>query len=163
MEKDSRLCLAHMITQIPSTQMPHLKIFHAVTPGFKMGTTTFAFIPQLEQEARTMVAALLPYLRAKHGDNVFKFFTPAAVDRAQSCKWDPETNQVLSPHDKSVDEATTLDAEFHFEGEVEIEMPATGPAPIQEGRQLFLTQRIRSLLFEPRLGSKAGSQRSQVQ
>jgi hypothetical protein len=46
-----------------------------------MGTTTFAFIPQLEQEARIMVAALLiPYLRAKYSDNVFKLFTPAGAD-----------------------------------------------------------------------------------
>ena len=57
-------CLAELITTIPSTTYPHLKIFHSVTPGYQIGTTTFAFIPQLEQEARTMVAALLPYLRA---------------------------------------------------------------------------------------------------
>jgi hypothetical protein len=76
----------------------------------------FVFIPQLEQEARTsMVAVLLPYLRAKYGDSVFNFFTSAAADCAQSCEWDPETrNQVLSPCDRAVDEATTLDTKFHF-------------------------------------------------
>lgn len=128
-EKNSGQCLADMITGIPSAKIPHLKVFHSVTPGFRKGTTTFAFIPQLEQEARTMVAALLPYLRAQYGDSVFKFFTSAAADRAQSCEWDPVTNQVISPQDQAVEAATTLDADYHFEGDVEIEMPAMGPAP----------------------------------
>lgn len=129
-DKRHNQCLADMITTIPSQQIPHLNIFHSVSPGFKTGTTTFAFIPQLESEARTMVSALLPYLRAKYGDYVFKFFTPSAADRAQECEWDPETNQVISPQDTAVVEATTLDSEYHFEpSDIDFDLPLTAPAP----------------------------------
>ena len=108
------LSVAEMITSIPSFSTPHLNIFHSVTPGYQAGSTTFAFIPQLESEARTMVAALLPFLHHHYGDSVFKHFTPVACDRAMTCHWDPETNQVVSPQDQAVEEATALDEEFHF-------------------------------------------------
>ena len=125
-------CLAEFITSIPSKSAPHLMTFHSVSKGYQAGTTTFAFIPQLEEEARTMVAALLPYLRAQHGDEMFKYFTSVAGDRALSCTWDPETNQVISPGDLAVDAATVLDAEFHFEEEttaVLVNLPTTPAAP----------------------------------
>ena len=125
-------CLAEFITSIPSKSAPHLMIFHSVATGYQAGTTAFSFIPQLEEEARTMVAALLPYLRSQHGDVMFKYFTSVAGDRALSCTWDPETNQVISPGDIAVDAATVLDAEFHFEDDttaVLINLPTTPAAP----------------------------------
>ena len=127
-DKEIQMSLATMITQIPSTKLPHLNVFHAVSPGYQQGTTTFTFIPQLEEEAQTMVAALLPFLRNKHGDGVFKFFTPAAGDRALSCEWDSTTNQVISPSDQAVQDATTLDEDYYFEA-IEIIMPTKAPAP----------------------------------
>ena len=125
--------LAELITSIPSKKYPHLNIFHSVTPGYQTGTTPFAFIPQLEPEARTMMAALLPYLRAHYGDSIFKYFTTVAGDRVMSCSWDPETNQVISPSDQAVDDAATMDEEYHFtstQGQVVVEMPTVPAAPV---------------------------------
>ena len=95
-KSNNDICLARMITNIRSVEKPHLNIFHSITPGFKAGSTTFIFIPQLEQEARTMVAAMLPYLSHQYGISVYKFFTSEAADRAQECSGDPDTNQVVS-------------------------------------------------------------------
>ena len=121
--------LAELITSIPSRTLPHLSLFHMVSPGWTDGHTTLAFVPQLEEEARTMVAALLPYLAHHHGDSIYKCFTTQAQDRAVQCTWDEETGQVVSPQDQAVDEAADMDEEFHFETDVQVEMPSTGPAP----------------------------------
>lgn len=117
-----------MITQIPSTKLPHLNVFHAVSLGYWQGTITFAFIPQLEGEACTMVAVLLPFIWQTHGDDVFKFFTPAAGNRALNYEWDSITIQIFSPNDQAVQDAMTPDEEYHFEP-VEIIMPPGAPAP----------------------------------
>lgn len=121
-----------MITQIPSMQLPYLNIFHAVSPGYWQGTTMFAFIPQLETEARTIVAALLLYLQQQHGYGVFKFFTSSAGGWALKCEWDPITNQLILPSNQAVQEATKLDEDYHFEAQVETVMPTTVPAPTGE-------------------------------
>lgn len=39
-----------------------------------------------------------------------------------NCDWDPTTNQVISPSDQAVQDATILDKDYHFEP-VEIIMP----------------------------------------
>mmetsp|Transcript_36532 Transcript_36532/g.56125 ORF Transcript_36532/g.56125 Transcript_36532/m.56125 type:complete len:89 (+) Transcript_36532:196-462(+) len=48
---------------------PHLSLFHNVDFAYNSETTVqFTFIPQVEEEARTTISALLPYLRHEKGD-----------------------------------------------------------------------------------------------
>jgi hypothetical protein len=106
---------------IPSKEYPHLTVFHSVDRHWKGKGYIISFLPQLEEEARTFIAGLLPYLRYKVGTNkhqdINKCFTRNAAQRADKAKWDPDLNWVVTEEDTWVSElnSSTLDGDYQFD------------------------------------------------
>ena len=91
------------------------RLFHSVDPSHLEGATQFCFHPDREDEARTMILALVPYLRWKVATAepdledrdreillsrvVYRHFNQEALERAVGATWNPTTLTVDSPAD----------------------------------------------------------------
>jgi hypothetical protein len=112
---------------IRSKEKPSLSQFVNVTSQYNGSGAVFTFIPQLESEARSMVASLIPYFRYEFGDDIQKLFKPDAWEMHLEAKWDPELRVAVTPDDSRVDGLKDQDAEYQWEEvkEMEIETPAS--------------------------------------
>ena len=151
----SNKTLRQCIMEIQSKAYPHLSLFHSVDTTFRDSySTQFTFIPQVADEARTMVAALLPYLLYKEGSWVAKHFNPSAVERSSQCKWDPVKQQVWSEDDDRVEEIMALDSEFHF-SEVSVDKVPPLPASSTGTAALVETEGDSVSTFHPNGGKNS--------
>ena len=75
---------------IRSQECPHLPQFVNVTSQYNGTGVVFTFIPQLESEARSIVASIIPYFRHAYGDGIKKYFKPDAWSMHEDTHWDPD-------------------------------------------------------------------------
>jgi hypothetical protein len=117
-ELDDR-SLRDLMMDIPSTDHPHLTLFHSIDPSFKGDGHVVSFLPQMEDEARATITGLLTYLlfNNENNDRIKKFFTVSAVERAASSHWDSARQCVISEYDTLVDKLDdeTMDQEYVFD------------------------------------------------
>ena len=120
--------LRELLNQLESNIEPGTQIFHSVDDSFQPGAVVFSFHPAREEEARMMVASLIPFLKwAVLLDNqylstnaqqailsrrVYKHFTVEAIDRASEAIWNDVTNSVETPDDQDIMDLDLLDQEF---------------------------------------------------
>ena len=110
--------IRQMIMEIP-TPGKTTKMFHSMGEAYQGMGIILNFTPQQESEGRMMVAGLLPYLKWKHGEWVEKFFSDAAVVRAQSAEWDEENQMVISETDRALDDLANIDDDLDLTTEAE--------------------------------------------
>ena len=112
------LTLRKRLTAIRS-QRDGCQLFHSVDPSHIGDAVQFTFHPSREEEARSMVIALLPYLRWKmeeenpsftdvererfYSKALYCHFNQDALDRAVDAVWNPTTMTVDSPADVYID------------------------------------------------------------
>ena len=112
-DDDSGLSLRNRLMELKS-QSGH-RLFHTVDPSHIEGAVQFCFHPDREDEARTMILALVPYLRWKVSQvdpplpdrereillsrTVYRHFSQDALERAIGATWNPVTMTVDSPAD----------------------------------------------------------------
>jgi hypothetical protein len=82
--------LRDFIMEIHSKEHPHLSLFHSVDKKWRGSSHVFTVLPQLEVEARAMIAGLMTYLKFTAGssekhDHILKFFTVGAGDTCPRC------------------------------------------------------------------------------
>jgi hypothetical protein len=123
--------LRNFLMEIPSTEYPHLNLFHSVDKKWKGISHVFMVLPQLEVEARAMIAGLVTYLRfiagsAEKEERMLKFFTVEAGERSLTSHWDVARGCVVSEYDTLVDDLDTglEDTEYFFE------LTAVGATPV---------------------------------
>jgi hypothetical protein len=100
------------------------KLFLSIDKHWDKDSVKLTFLPQHEDIARNIVASLLTVLRyylqeavdEKDYPGMTKFFTPAAVTRAEQCSFDPETGVVTSNTDNYTNTLLGLDAEWDLTG-----------------------------------------------
>jgi hypothetical protein len=102
---------------IGSQEREYLPQFVNVTTQYNGTGTVFTFIPQLEAEARSIVASIIPIFRHEFGDGVKKFFKPEAWEMHEDTYWDPELRVAVTPDDKRVEDITEQDPEYQWEVE----------------------------------------------
>jgi hypothetical protein len=77
----------------------------------KDGGYTFTFPKKFEPEAREKLACLPAYLHREHGDEIFRWFTPDAKERALAMEWDDKEERPISTEesylDSVIDQATS--------------------------------------------------------
>jgi hypothetical protein len=106
------------IMWIKSRERATLGQFVSVTAQYNGSGVVFTFIPQVESEARSMVASLIPKFRHEYGDEIKKFFKADAWDMHEDTQWDPELGVAVTLDDQRVDDITEQDLEYQWEGEV---------------------------------------------
>jgi hypothetical protein len=74
----------------------------------------FSFIPQLESEARSLVASLIPLFKYEYGEDIKKFFKPDAWEMHEETVWDPDLRVAVTPDDKRVDDIAEQDPEYQW-------------------------------------------------
>jgi hypothetical protein len=92
----------------------------------------FTFIPELESEARSLVASLIPLFHYKHGDEIRKFFKPDAWEMQEDTYWDLKLYVAAMPDDRRVQDMTEQDPEYQWAEDgmaVEISGGARRPDP----------------------------------
>jgi hypothetical protein len=102
------------IMGIPSKERDYLSQFVSVTTQYNGTGVVFTFIPQLESEARAMVASLIPLFRHEHGDEIKKYFKPDAWDMHAESYWDPDLRVAVTPDDQRVDDIAEQDPEYQW-------------------------------------------------
>jgi hypothetical protein len=103
-----------------------------VTSQYNGTGVVFTFIPQLESEARSIVASLIPLFKYEYGTSIKKFFKPDAWDMHEETQWDPELRVAITPDDKRVDDIAEQDPEYQWiedGGGVEITNTPKRPDP----------------------------------
>jgi hypothetical protein len=75
---------------IPSLERDYLSQFVSVTSQHNGMGVVFTFIPQLESEARSLIASLIPLFKYEYGEDIKKFFKPDAWKMHEETIWDPD-------------------------------------------------------------------------
>jgi hypothetical protein len=117
-ELDDR-SLRDLMMDIPSTDYPHLTLFHSIDPSFKGDGHVVSFLPQMEDEAGAMITGLLTYLlfNGENNDRIKKFFTVSAVGRSATSHCDIARQCVISEYDTLVDnlDNAIMDKDYVFD------------------------------------------------
>ena len=103
------------LMEMRSQDREYLSQFVNVAPQYNSAGVTFTFIPELEAEARSRVASMIPYFRHEYGEGIKKFFSADAWDLHRESYWDPEVNAAVTPDDKLVQDIMETDPEYHWE------------------------------------------------
>jgi hypothetical protein len=117
---------------IQSADRDYLPQFVNVASQYNGTGVVFTFIPQLETEARNMVASVIPLFRYYYGDSIKKYFKPDAWELQADTVWDPELNAAVLPDDRRVEAIEEQDPEFQWEtlgGKEETSKPVQRPLP----------------------------------
>jgi uncharacterized spore protein YtfJ len=99
---------------IASQERDYLSQFVSVTSQYNGTGVVFTFIPQLESEARSLVASLIPLFRYEYGEDIKKFFKPDAWEMHEDTYWDPDLRVAVTPDDKRVDDIAEQDPEYQW-------------------------------------------------
>ena len=82
--------------------------------GFDDGWT-LTFGKKVQDEAREMITNMGPYLMHKWGAKAMQgWLTPAAIERASECMWDPEKERIITEDEVMVDEALEDKSDDHW-------------------------------------------------
>ena len=102
------------IMGIQLSEHDYLPEFVNVAQQYNGHGVVSTFIPQLESEARTMVASLVPFFcyAAILGEVIEHDVTPEAWELHSDTMWDPETGMAITPDDKLVEEIAKADPAF---------------------------------------------------
>jgi hypothetical protein len=87
------------------TKDGQFNLFLSVDTAYKKSDLViFTFLPRHEDEARTFITTLVPYMINKF-KNFFmtEYFTQEACERANESEWDPIQEQVITKDDKYID------------------------------------------------------------
>ena len=126
--------LRTLLMSVKSLAQPALALFHSVNKHWDGNGFVFTFIPQVDTEARSVISALLPYLRAafpKHSSRLDKFFTPSHIERANCSVWNDEKYCGVSEVETSVELCVDDDLEFDLTALLsnnQADAPPTTPA-----------------------------------
>jgi hypothetical protein len=82
--------LQNLIMKIESRQTPGQQLFHFVDETWNHNGFHFAFFPNVEAEARSMMMALIPFLVHHYHATAVKWFSSVAQTHAHGSEWDPE-------------------------------------------------------------------------
>jgi hypothetical protein len=123
--------LRELLNTIESNREEGTQIFHSVDNSYQAGAVVFTFHPDREEEARTMVSSLVPFLKwavllgcekktnkekqALLSRRVYKHFTDEALERSEGAVWNDATNSVDSPQDKEILDLENVDFEFNMD------------------------------------------------
>jgi hypothetical protein len=87
---------------------------------FRKNEFIFTFLPRHEQEARTFVANLIPYIRHKHPKVCLStVFVQEALSRNESNIWNADTQEILSSSDLYIDQNMESLEEFNMLDNIE--------------------------------------------
>jgi hypothetical protein len=75
---------------IASQEQSYLSQFVSVMSQYNRTGVMFTFIPQLESEARSRVASLIPLFKYEYGNLIKKFFKLDTWDMHKETQWDLE-------------------------------------------------------------------------
>jgi hypothetical protein len=88
------LTLREMIMKIPSNQYANTSLFHSVDLDYRRQGHVFQYFKPLQDEAESMIQAVLPYLEHYHGKEVQKYFTQITIDRTRAYVYDETLKMV---------------------------------------------------------------------
>jgi hypothetical protein len=107
--------LRDLVMKIESRTIPGQQLFHVVDETWNQNGFHFAFFPNVETEARSMMMALLPFLVHHYGQTAIKWFSSSAQRRSQGAEWDPDKGCVKTFDDDAVSWMMTEDGFAAFD------------------------------------------------
>jgi hypothetical protein len=123
---------------IPSKERDYLSQFVSVTSQYNGTGVVFSFIPQLESEARSLIASLIPLFKYEYGEGIKKFFKPDAWEMHEETVWDPDLRVAVTPDDKRVDDIAEQDPEYQWlEEEAVVELKNVPKRPDPKEKSLY--------------------------
>ena len=121
-DKSTNTSLRDILMSIKSSTLKNTRLFHAINPAYNSDGFVITFLPQLKDEAITLIAALPVYCRHFYGESVNKWFSPEAVHRTREAAWDEKLGYATSKRDFALGNLVDLDTAFHAP-KVSIELP----------------------------------------
>jgi hypothetical protein len=113
-EPQEGITLRQISMNIPSKAFPSKPLFHTVDRlWWSQNGITFTFLPENEEEARSFIARLIPFLTATESPWFLKLFTKEAKLWHAQSRWDPQTQQVFSAEEAELKDLLTDDDEMN--------------------------------------------------
>ena len=108
---------------------------------FRKQEVLFTFLQRNENEARTFITNLIPFIRHKFPDiDMENTFLPEAIERHRDSIWNAETQEILSPEDLYLDQ--TADMNDHFNMIEALGMEITNQKPQYQTKEHERVQRL---------------------
>jgi hypothetical protein len=96
-EPENGFSLRQLILNIPSRAFPNKPLFHTVDRHWRSQTgITFTFLPENEEDARSYIARLIPFLKETASAWFMRLFPEEAKIRHLHSRWDNSTRQAYS-------------------------------------------------------------------
>jgi len=113
--------LRKILLSIPSQVFPGKPLFHSVDRLWRSQTgIMFTFLPENEEDARSYIARLIPYLKDSANPWFMKFFSEEAKLRHMSSRWDQSTRQAYFADEAELEDLLADDDETKQLGSVEV-------------------------------------------
>jgi len=113
-EPQQGLTLRQNLLNILSKIFQNKPLFHTVDRSWRSQTgITFTFLPENEEDARSFIAGLIPFLKATESPWFMKLFSEEAKLRHLHSRWDPTTRQVFSAEEAELEDLLADDDEMN--------------------------------------------------
>jgi hypothetical protein len=96
----------------PNTSSPLFLSIDAATRHADKGSFVITYTVGNAEEAEEKIKNLLSYLIHEHGDSATYWFTPTAIDRADSMKWDEVNDRPITADELGLDELLDEDLDW---------------------------------------------------
>jgi hypothetical protein len=107
-----------LIMAINPENAPDIPLFHTIDKQWRSDSgVTFAFRPEHETEARSIVAVLIPVLRDEGHEWFLRMFSADAQQHHVSSRWDAATTQVFSIEEVELAEFSATDDDLNLTNE----------------------------------------------
>ena len=108
--------LRTILMNTKSTRVDNEFLFISVDVSFfRKQEVLFSFLPRHEQEARTFVTNLVPFIKYKHPTvPIQKIFLQEAIDRNHSSVWNCDTHEILSAADLYLEQSCDGNEQFNM-------------------------------------------------
>jgi hypothetical protein len=121
-EPQQGVTLCQILLNIPSNIFHNKPLFHTVDRSWRSQTgITFNFLPENEEDARSFIAGLIPFLKATESPWFMKLFSEEAKLRHLHSRWDSTTKQVFSAEEAELEDLLAEDDEMNKSDETTLQ------------------------------------------
>jgi hypothetical protein len=113
-EPQQGVTLRQILLNIPSKIFHKKPLFHTVDRSWRSQTgITFTFLPENEEDARSFIAGLIPFLKATESPWFMKLFSEEAKLQHLHSRWDSTTRQVFLAKEAELEDLVAYDDEMN--------------------------------------------------
>jgi hypothetical protein len=108
--------LKKILMEVKSNENDNEYLFLSIDVSFfRKQEVIFSFLPSRENEARSFVTNIIPYIRHKYpNDDIQQIFLKEAIDRNKDSIWNADTQEIVSSADIYLEQSSNIVENFNM-------------------------------------------------